>query len=71
MAAISGSIGDAQTLDDTAITPTNGHTVVENRVIHRRNIMFADAGHQMWLQHPVKCRDDVEAFFHAHMNRNP
>jgi non-heme chloroperoxidase len=36
-----------------------------------RNIIFADAGHQMWQQHPVECRDDVEAFFHAHMNHNP
>jgi non-heme chloroperoxidase len=37
------------------------------RLIPRsRNIVFADAGHQMWLQHPDECRDDVEAFFHAH-----
>jgi non-heme chloroperoxidase len=34
------------------------------RLIPRsRNIVFADAGHQMWLQHPLECRDDVEAFF--------
>jgi pimeloyl-ACP methyl ester carboxylesterase len=32
-----------------------------------RNIVFADAGHQMWLQHPVECRDAVEAFFRAHI----
>jgi pimeloyl-ACP methyl ester carboxylesterase len=35
------------------------------------NIVFADAGHQMWLQHPVECRDDVEAFFRAHMDHRP
>ena len=34
------------------------------RLIPRsRNIVFADAGHQMWLQHPVECRDNVETFF--------
>jgi non-heme chloroperoxidase len=33
-----------------------------------RNIVFADAGHQMWLQHPVECRDDVQAFFRAQMD---
>jgi pimeloyl-ACP methyl ester carboxylesterase len=32
-----------------------------------RNIVFADAGHQMWLQHPVECRDAAEAFFRAHI----
>jgi pimeloyl-ACP methyl ester carboxylesterase len=32
---------------------------------HSRNIVFADAGHQMCLQHPVECRDDVEAFFRS------
>ena len=36
-----------------------------------RNVVFADAGHQMWLQHPVECRDDVEAFFRAHMDHRP
>lgn len=30
---------------------------------HSRHIVYADAGHQMWLQHPLECRDDVEAFF--------
>jgi pimeloyl-ACP methyl ester carboxylesterase len=30
---------------------------------HSRPIVFADAGHQIWLQHPVECRDDVEALF--------
>jgi non-heme chloroperoxidase len=35
---------------------------------HSRNIVFADAGHQMWLQHPVECRDDVEAFFRVNMD---
>jgi pimeloyl-ACP methyl ester carboxylesterase len=26
------------------------------------NIVFPDAGHQMWYQHPEECRADVEAF---------
>lgn len=29
---------------------------------HRENIVFPDAGHQMWYQHPDECRTDVEAF---------
>ena len=29
---------------------------------HRENIVFPDAGHQMWYQHPDKCRSDVETF---------
>ena len=28
-----------------------------------RRIVFADAGHQMWLKHPDECRKDAEAFF--------
>ena len=32
---------------------------------HSRSIVFEDSGHQMWLQHPVECRDQVEAFFRA------
>jgi pimeloyl-ACP methyl ester carboxylesterase len=29
---------------------------------HRQNIVFPDAGHQMWYQHPDECRADVETF---------
>lgn len=29
---------------------------------HRENIVFPDAGHQMWYQHPDECRSDVETF---------
>jgi pimeloyl-ACP methyl ester carboxylesterase len=25
-------------------------------------VVFPDAGHQMWLQHPEECRRDVEQF---------
>jgi pimeloyl-ACP methyl ester carboxylesterase len=32
----------------------------------RESIVFPDAGHQMWYQHPVECRADVEAFL-AHV----
>lgn len=35
---------------------------------HSRNIVFEDSGHQMWLQHPVECRDQAEAFFRAQMD---
>jgi len=31
-----------------------------------RHVMFLDAGHQMWLQHPDEARDDSEKFFQAH-----
>jgi hypothetical protein len=27
-----------------------------------KTIVFPDAGHQMWLQHPDECRNDVEKF---------
>jgi len=27
-----------------------------------RTVVFSDAGHQMWLQHPEECRNDVEKF---------
>ena len=30
---------------------------------HNRRIIYADAGHQMWLKHPEECRKDAEAFF--------
>ena len=30
-----------------------------------RRIVYPDAGHQMWLQQPVQCRDDVEAFLRS------
>ena len=30
------------------------------------NIVFADAGHQMWLMHPDECRTLTEDFFAAH-----
>jgi len=29
---------------------------------NRENIVFPDAGHQMWYQHPDQCRTDVETF---------
>lgn len=31
-----------------------------------RRVIFRDAGHQMWLQHPDEARDDSEKFFQAH-----
>ena len=31
-----------------------------------RNVIFPDAGHQMWLKHPDKCRDLTEEFFRKH-----
>ncbi len=31
-----------------------------------RRIIFPDAGHQMWMQHPQEARADAEAFFRAH-----
>ena len=30
---------------------------------HSQSITYPDAGHQMWLQHPQQCREDVENFF--------
>lgn len=30
---------------------------------HSRSVIFADANHQMWYQHPQECRKDVEDFF--------
>ena len=33
---------------------------------HNRHVVFADAGHQMWLKRPEDCRRDVEAFFAGH-----
>jgi non-heme chloroperoxidase len=36
-----------------------------------RRIVFPDAGHQMWLQHPVEAREDVEAFFAQHRGPQP
>lgn len=32
----------------------------------RSSVVFADAGHQMWLQHPEECRRDVETFLDDH-----
>lgn len=32
-----------------------------------RNVIFPDAGHQMWLKHPDECRDLTEEFFRKHM----
>ncbi|MBC5826944.1 MAG: alpha/beta hydrolase [Candidatus Eremiobacteraeota bacterium] len=29
---------------------------------HNQNVVFAEAGHQMWVQEPDECRRDVEAF---------
>lgn len=29
---------------------------------NRQSIVFPDAGHQMWYQKPVECREDVESF---------
>ena len=31
-----------------------------------RRVVFPDAGHQMWLQHPEQAREDAEAFFASH-----
>ncbi|MEO7207342.1 MAG: alpha/beta hydrolase [Steroidobacteraceae bacterium] len=31
-----------------------------------RRIIFQDAGHQMWMQHPQEARADAEAFFRSH-----
>ncbi len=31
-----------------------------------QSIVYPDAGHQMWYQYPVLCRNDVEAFFRRH-----
>jgi pimeloyl-ACP methyl ester carboxylesterase len=36
-----------------------------------RRIVFPDAGHQMWLQHAVEAREDVEAFFAQHRGPQP
>ena len=33
---------------------------------HAERIVFADAGHQMWLMHPDEARGYAEAFFAAH-----
>jgi pimeloyl-ACP methyl ester carboxylesterase len=32
------------------------------RLPRSRTIVFPDAGHQMWLQDPEACRNDVEEF---------
>jgi len=29
---------------------------------NHENVVFPDAGHQMWYQHPDECRSDVEEF---------
>jgi non-heme chloroperoxidase len=29
-------------------------------------VVYPDAGHQMWLQHPRECREAAEAFFRSH-----
>ena len=31
-----------------------------------RNVVFPDAGHQMWYKHPRECRDLTLEFFHKH-----
>src|SRR5262249_6313897 len=31
-----------------------------------QEVIYPDAGHQMWLQHPQDCRDATEAFFRSH-----
>jgi len=36
-----------------------------------RRIVFPDAGHQMWLQHPDEAREDAEAFFAGHGGSPP
>ena len=36
-----------------------------------RRIVFPDAGHQMWLQHPEQAREDAEAFFASHGGSPP
>jgi pimeloyl-ACP methyl ester carboxylesterase len=36
---------------------------LERKLPHAQRIVFADAGHQMWLAHPEECRADAEAFF--------
>jgi pimeloyl-ACP methyl ester carboxylesterase len=32
---------------------------------NNQRIVFPDAGHQMWLQHPEECRADAFAFFNS------
>jgi pimeloyl-ACP methyl ester carboxylesterase len=34
-----------------------------------RNIVYPEAGHQMWLVYPQLCRDDAIAFFNLHRSR--
>jgi len=36
---------------------------LERTLPHAQRIVFGDAGHQMWLAHPVECRTYTEAFF--------
>jgi pimeloyl-ACP methyl ester carboxylesterase len=36
------------------------------RIPHAQHIVFSDAGHQMWLQHPDEARAFAEAFFANH-----
>ena len=31
-----------------------------------QRVVFADSGHQMWLQHPREAREEAEAFFALH-----
>jgi non-heme chloroperoxidase len=36
------------------------------RIPHAQRVLFSDAGHQMWLQHPDEARAFAEAFFASH-----
>jgi pimeloyl-ACP methyl ester carboxylesterase len=33
---------------------------------HARAVTYADAGHQMWMQHPAQARSAAERFFESH-----
>ena len=37
-----------------------------NTIPGSRNIVFPDAGHQMWYKHPDACRQETERFFQQH-----